>query len=74
MTTTTEKDGTTTEEDEATTEEDKTPKKSRVTILKIPYIGKTSTLFARRLKKLLAHEKYPEFQVIYETRKIQESF
>ena len=72
VTTTTEKEGTTTEENETTTEEDKNPKKSRVTILKIPYIGKTSTLFARRLKKLLTQ--YPEFQVIYETRKIQDSF
>ena len=56
------------------TEQQEKSKKEKKPIVKIPYVGKTSTLFARRLKKLLAKENYPDFQVIYETTKIQESF
>ena len=56
------------------TEQQESSTKERKTIIKIPFVGKPSILFAKRLKKLLAKENYPKIQAIYETRKIQDSF
>ncbi|MEC8566719.1 MAG: GIY-YIG nuclease family protein, partial [Pseudomonadota bacterium] len=54
--------------DERLSENEKKP------IVKIPFVGKPSILFAKRLKKLLMKENFPEVQPIYETTKIQDSF
>ena len=55
-------------------DDDRRSEKEKKPIVKIPYIGKPSILYAKRLKKLLMREKFPEIQPIYETTKIQDSF
>ena len=42
--------------------------------LKVPFIGKASILYAKRIQKLIKKEKNKETRVGYETTKIQDSF
>ena len=55
-------------------DESKETERNRKLCIKIPFIGRDSILYGRRLKRLLLKEKYPEFRVAYETTKVQDSF
>ena len=48
--------------------------KSKMLIMKVPYIGKSSILFARRIRKLIKRNHNNDVRVVYDTTKVQDSF
>ena len=58
-----------TNENENTKKDEKLP----ISIFKIPYVGKTSEFFGRRIKKLMKMQE-KEIRVVYQTTKVSESF
>ena len=54
--------------------EDKIVEFDKRPFLKIPFIGRDSILYGRRVQNLLRKENYTDFRIVYETTKIQDSF
>ena len=52
---------------------DNTDKKQNRLYLKVPFVGKISTIFARRIKSLLQPKDH-DIRVVYETTKVRNSF
>lgn len=58
--------------DEAKTTKDEKDKQR--SILKIPYLGKTSALFGKRMRKLINTEFNEDLQIVYQTDKVENYF
>jgi hypothetical protein len=57
---------------ESNTENKNSEEKSTKLMLKVPFVGKPSVVFARRIKNLMKKIKDNQVRVVYETNKIQE--